>query len=53
MLKDLFEGVRKKFNDALEMKTDDPNFKDLNLYKGEEAQLYSQDFLARIDPGFV
>jgi len=54
-LKNLFESVKGKFTQALEVDTkgSDKTWKDMTLYKGEEFYKYSQEFLAYVDPAFI
>ena len=51
--KALYTNVENKFNIALEMGKDCPEYHDNTLYKGEEIAKYDSSFLSHIDPAFV
>lgn len=51
--RNLFFTVKDRFEKALKMRSTDPEYLDMTLYKGEMIGKPNQEFFARVEPAFV
>jgi hypothetical protein len=49
----MYDRVRNKYLEAIEMPKEHPEFKDNRLYIAEQMYKYGPEFLAHVDPNFV
>ena len=52
-MKALYNSVKARFERALTLPKDDPDYLDRSLYKGEDIGKVDVEFFARVDPFFV
>lgn len=49
----MFENVKSKYNQALNIPKDDPKYRDTTLYKPEEIYKYGHNFISYVEPSFT